>query len=179
LQAPIWERQPNETELEHVAFVAWLCQGRELRDWVNATNATGLDPAAVRALSVRWVWEVRAAEWLRHSRAVATEQAEKIKPAVEALQQTRLGYARSLAELVMVEAGKLLLSSRGTPANVLDARELARIATVAESVLEALRRQAEGLPAEMGATSLDWGRLTPAELEQARKLRAKAEGRVA
>lgn len=179
LQAPVWERQPSETEAEHAAFVAWACGPRAPEDWTSASSSSGLDGAEVRAASVRWAWRVRAQEWHRHSRELAREAASDVRQAVKDLTLVRVAYAQRLAQLVAHEAGKHLALAQGTGAVTLSPRDLARMAAVADSVLTELRKQSEGLPSEAGATSLDWGRLTPAELEQARKLRAKAEGRSA
>jgi hypothetical protein len=175
LQAPVWGQQAGEGPAEYAAFLAWLCGGRELRDAHAAVQASGLTPEQVRAVSGRWVWEIRAREWLAHTRAAQREAAEPLREAIHAVMARRLDAVRDLVEVVAREAAKAIETSKGTPAPTLEPRTLARFMAVSTPVLESLRRQAEGLPAEIaGENGPDYSALTAEELEQYRRLRAKA-----
>ncbi len=176
LVAPVWERQSHESEVEHAAFLGWLCGGQHMRDWVAAANVSGLDPDTVRMTARRWAWDVRAEQWLAHAREVSREANAPLRAQLAEVQADRLRAAGLMVKLAAVELGKLYESASGTPAPTLDPRTLARFLAVSTPILEALRRQAEGLPAELaGEDGPDFSQLTADELETMRRLNAKAK----
>lgn len=182
LQAPFWERQPSESEAEFSAFREWLCGSPrgELRDWLHAAHVTGLAPDDLRALAQRWVWEVRANEYTRQATRAGETALAPLREAVARLQARRLDYAWSMVDLIATELAKHLALAQSSSAITVDLGALARHARVFELAIQALQRQAEGLPPEADQATteaLDWSALTPAELELHRQLRAKAARR--
>jgi hypothetical protein len=175
LVAPVWDRQPDESDRDYAAFAAWLRGGR---DWPAAIAIAGLPFDELRAVSLRWVWDVRAHEYEVASRAAHAQAVAPLKEKLVELTAGRLDYMTSLVELVKTEIKKYQAASAQSTAHALTARELVRFLAVAEDSLELLRRQAEGLPPEDTGTTINWDRLSPAELEQHRKLRDKARGGV-
>jgi hypothetical protein len=174
LQAPVWERQAWESEAEHVAFLAWLCRGKEVRDWSAAVHQSGLPIEQVRIAAARCVWEIRATQWLAHTREAHREAARPLREAIAGVMSRRLDAVRALVETIAVEAERLLeQTKKGGPP--LEPKILARLLAVTTPVLVDLRRQAEGLPAELAAEEgPDFGALSAEELEQYKRLRDKA-----
>jgi hypothetical protein len=174
LQAPVWERQTWETEAEHVAFLAWLCRGKEVRDYSAAVHHSGLTREQVHSAALRCVWEIRATQWLSHTREAHREAARPLREAIAGVLARRLDAVRDIVETVALEAERLRkrAADGGPP---LDEKLLARLLAVTTPVLVDLRRQAEGLPAELAAEDgPDFGALTAAELEEYKRLRDKA-----
>jgi hypothetical protein len=149
-----------------------------------AQAATQLPPDQLKALSYRWVWEVRALEWLKATRRVQAEAMAPVKDELSALLATRLRAHRAALELECLELEKTLSKARGEIAEgaaalptQLDPRELAALRRVNVTASDAFRREAEGLPPEgAGEAGPDWSRLPPDKLEEYRKLRALADG---
>lgn len=179
LQAPLWERQPGESDVEAAAFRGWLLGGTQLRDWTAACHASGMAPSAIQVTARRWAWEIRATEYQAHVRSVQLAASADMRTQLEAITRARLDNARQLVELVRLELGKLLQTSQKTDASVLEPRTLARLVAVLIPDVAALQRQADGLPPDVGdpSSGATWDRLSPAELEQMRQLRDKAAGR--
>lgn len=189
LTAPVWGRQPEETPQAYDAFLGWLMGGAHLRDWAAGEAASGLPRAMLEQLAGRWVWEVRAKEWLANARRVHAEAMAPMRDELAALVAVELRTHRAALELECLELEKLLAKARGKyPSSdatgetalpsTLDPRELAALRRVNVTAREALRRQADGLPPEgVGETQgPDWSRLPPDKLEEYRRLRALAAG---
>jgi hypothetical protein len=148
-----------------------------VRDWTASGNASGLPYDVLRELSVRWVWELRASEYVAHARRVALEANAPLRESVAALQAERVAYARDLVRLLRSEIAKLADAAEKSPAQTLDPKVVARFVAVTAPELVALERNAQGLPADSSAAdaATDWGKLSAEELEQWRRLREKAK----
>jgi hypothetical protein len=182
LTAPVWGKQPEETPQAYDAFLAWLCGGTKVRDWVAAAKAAGTSLELTKTIAQRWVWEVRAQEWIKASRRVSIEAMAPMRDELVALTVTRLRAHRAALELEALELEKMLAKAKGELAtgaaalpSTLDARELAAIRRVNVQANDALRREADGLPpADDGKAPSRFDDLSPDELEHYRKLRDKA-----
>jgi hypothetical protein len=141
-----------------------------------------MTPELVRTLAQRWVWEVRAQEWVKASRRAHVEATAPIRDELAALVAIRLRAHRAALELECLELEKTLAKAKGEqvtgPAGLpttLDPRELATIRRVNVQASDALRREADGLPpADTGPTATDWSKFSPDELEDYRRMRDKA-----
>lgn len=183
LTAPVWGRQPEETPQAYDAFLAWLCGGTHVRDWAAAARTAGMTIELVRTLSQRWVWEVRANEWIRSARRLAFEAMAPLRDELTAMQAVRIRAHRAALELEALELEKTLAKAKGIRPEAeaglpttLDPRELAALRRVNVVAADSFRREAAGLPPEgTGSDEVpDWTRLPPDKLEEYRKLREQA-----
>lgn len=184
LTAPVWGRQPEETPQAHDAFLAWLWGGTRLRDWDAAARCAGMSPELAKTIAQRWVWEVRAQEWIKATRRAHAEAVAPIRDELAALAAVRIRAHRAALELECLELEKMLAKARGehvepgSPAGLpstLDARELAAIRRVNVQANDALRREADGLPpADDGKRATTFGSMSADDLETYRILRDKA-----
>jgi hypothetical protein len=176
LQAPVWERQSWETEAEHAAFMAYLTRGKHVGDMSVAVQYSGLAPEQVRSASLRCVWELRAREWHAHTREAQREAARPLREAVHAVMATRLRVTEKALALIEAELDKHTTTSKGTPMVTQELRNLRSWYAAISPALVDMRRQAEGLPAELAADDgPDYSALSAEELEILRRLRAKAK----
>jgi hypothetical protein len=176
LQPPVWERQSWESEAEHVAFLAYLTRGKHVGDMSVAVQYSGLAPEQVRSASLRGVWELRAKEWQAHAHEAHREAARPLREAVHAVMAKRLAATELALDIINRELGKLDEASKGTPAITQELRNLRAMYSALTPALVDMRRQAEGLPAELAADDgPDYSALSAEELELLRKLRAKAK----
>ena len=182
LVAPVWAQQPNEDPRAFQAFVAWLQRGPR-GDWSAAERVSAIPRAVLESVATHWAWETRSREYWAHVRQVAFDAAQPLRDQLRDMQAQRARTHALALELEELEVRKLLHLAKGTQGegaeglpSQLDVRALARIRQVNASVSEQLRRESQGLPAEVasaGADAIPWERLTDDEAEHYRELRSK------